>query len=118
MRNFCFLLVLSRIAASALVDGLTPGNFGWLAQYLLAQLVGWGLAPPQETDFEVMALVAPAGDKGRATLQKLHRRISTPSSGEVSLQCRRRRPLNVPESQAYAASLYIYPAETDWLLAL
>lgn len=67
-----------------LIGALAPENFGWLAQYFLAQLVGWGLAPPEETDSEVMALVAPAGDKGRATLQKLHRRISTPSVGEVS----------------------------------
>lgn len=74
----------NRGAASALIRDLAPENFGWLAQYFLAQLVGWGLAPPEETDSEVMALVAPAGDKGRATLQKLHRRISTPSSGEVS----------------------------------
>lgn len=76
----------SRTAASALISGLAPENLGWLAQYFLDQLVGWGLAPPEETDSEVMALVAPAGDKGRATLQKLHRRISTPSSGEVSGQ--------------------------------
>lgn len=75
-----------RAAASALINGLAPENFGWFAQYFLAQLVGWGLAPPEETDSEVMALVAPAGDRGRATLQKLHRRISTPSSGEVSAQ--------------------------------
>lgn len=73
----------SRTAASALISGLAPENLGWLAQYFLDQLVGWGLAPPEETDSEVMALVAPAGDKGRATLQKLHRRISTPSTGEV-----------------------------------
>lgn len=75
-----------RTAASTLISGLAPENLGWLAQYFLDQLVGWGLAPPEETDSEVMALVAPAGDKGRATLQKLHRRISTPSSGEVSGQ--------------------------------
>lgn len=74
----------NRTAASALITGLAPENFAWLAQYFLGQLVGWGLAPPEETDSEVMALVAPAGDKGRATLQKLHRRISTPSFGEVS----------------------------------
>lgn len=73
----------SRTAASTLISGLAPGNFVWLAQYFLGQLVGWGLALPEETDSEVMALVAPAGDKGRATLQKLHRRISTPSFGEV-----------------------------------
>lgn len=60
---------------------LAPENFAWLAQYFLCQLVGWGLAPPEETDSEVIALV-PAGDKGR--VQKLHRRISTPSFGEVS----------------------------------
>lgn len=67
-----------------MISRLAPENFAWLAQYFLGQLVGWGLAPPEETDSEVMALVAPAGDKGRATLQKLHRRISTPSFGEVS----------------------------------
>lgn len=78
--------MLSRTAASALLDALAPGNFGWLAQYLLAQLVGWGLAPLQETDTEVMALVAPAGDKGLATLQKLHNRISAPISSEASLR--------------------------------
>ena len=78
--------MLSRTAASTLLDALAPGNFGWLAQYLLAQLVGWGLAPPQETDTEVMALVAPAGDKGLATLQKLHHRISAPISSEASLR--------------------------------
>ncbi|CAN0104280.1 unnamed protein product [Scytosiphon promiscuus] len=73
---------LSRTAASAMICGLAPENQVWLAQYFLSQLVGWGLSPPEETDSEVMALVAPAGDKGRATLQKLHRRISTPSFGE------------------------------------
>ncbi len=72
-----------RTAACALVCGLAPENFPWLAQYFVGQLVGWGLAPPEETDSEVMALVAPAGDKGREALQKLHRRISTPSFGEV-----------------------------------
>lgn len=61
--------------------GLAPENFAWLAQYFLGQLVGWGLAPPEETDSEIIGLV-PAGDKGR--VQKLHRRISTPSLGEVS----------------------------------
>lgn len=74
----------SRTTASTLIDALAPENLGWFAHYFLAQLVGWGIAPPEETDSEVMALVAPAGDKGRATLQKLHRRISTPSTGEVS----------------------------------
>lgn len=73
-----------RTAACALINGLAPENFAWLAQYFLGQLVGWGLAPPEETDSEVMALVAPAGDKGRATLQKLHRRISNSSFDEVS----------------------------------
>lgn len=73
----------SRMAASALIGGLAPENLGWLAHYFSAQLVGWGLAPPEETDSDLMALVAPAGEKGLATLQKLHRRISTSSSGEV-----------------------------------
>lgn len=73
-----------RKAASTMMRGLAPENLKWLARYFLAQLVGWGLAPPEETDSEVVALVAPAGDRGRATLQKLHRRISTPSSGQVS----------------------------------
>lgn len=84
MRPHHYLPSLERTAASTLIGALAPENFGWLAQYFLGQLVGWGLAPPEETDSEVMALVAPAGDKGRATLQKLHRRISTPSVGEVS----------------------------------
>lgn len=87
--NYCFLRWPSysvllvrrrRTAACALIDSLAPENFAWLAQYFLGQLVGWGLALPEETDSEVTALV-PAGDK----LQKLHRRISTPSFGEVSL---------------------------------
>lgn len=60
---------------------MAPENFAWLAQYFLGQLVGWGLAAPEETDSEVIGLV-PAGDKDR--LQKLHLRISTPSFGEVS----------------------------------
>eukprot|EP00903_Cladosiphon_okamuranus_P015730 g14518.t2 len=68
-----------RTAACALVARLAPENFSWLAQYFLGQLVGWGLAAPEETDSEVIGLV-PAGDKDR--LQKLHRRISTPSFGE------------------------------------
>eukprot|EP00752_Nemacystus_decipiens_P010018 g8932.t1 len=68
-----------RTAANALMVSLAPENFAWLAQYFVGQLVGWGLAAPEETDSEVIGLV-PAGDKGR--LQKLHRRISTPSFGE------------------------------------
>ncbi|CAM9099606.1 unnamed protein product [Ectocarpus sp. 6 AP-2014] len=90
---------LSRAAASALISGLAPENLGWLAQYFLDQLVGWGLAPPEETDSEVMALVAPAGDKGRATLQKLHRRISTPSSGEDGNALKSSQKLRHPGTQ-------------------
>ncbi|CAM9114119.1 unnamed protein product, partial [Ectocarpus fasciculatus] len=90
---------LSRTAASALISGLAPENLGWLAQYFLDQLVGWGLAPPEETDSEVMALVAPAGDKGRATLQKLHRRISTPSSGEDGNALKSSQKLRHPGTQ-------------------
>ncbi|CAN0383711.1 unnamed protein product [Ectocarpus sp. 12 AP-2014] len=91
---------LSRTAASALISGLAPENLGWLAQYFLDQLVGWGLAPPEETDSEVMALVAPAGDKGRATLQKLHRRISTPSSGEDGNALKSSQKLRHPGTQS------------------
>ncbi|CAB1106654.1 unnamed protein product [Ectocarpus sp. CCAP 1310/34] len=88
-----------RTAASALISGLAPENLGWLAQYFLDQLVGWGLAPPEETDSEVMALVAPAGDKGRETLQKLHRRISTPSSGEDGNALKSSQKLRHPGTQ-------------------
>lgn len=77
--------IQSRTSAFAVIEGLAPANFEWLARYFLAQLMGWGISAPEETDSEVMALVASAGDKGRATLQKLHRRISTSSTGEVSL---------------------------------
>ncbi|CAM9972115.1 unnamed protein product [Ectocarpus sp. 4 AP-2014] len=90
---------LSRTAASALISGLASENLGWLAQYFLDQLVGWGLASPEETDSEVMALVAPAGDKGRATLQKLHRRISTPSSGEGGNALKSSQKLRHPGTQ-------------------
>lgn len=86
---FCSMLCANssyffRTAASTLVTNLAPENLGWLARYFLAQLVGWGLAPPEETDSDLMALVAPAGEKGRANLQKLHRRISMPTCAEVS----------------------------------
>ncbi|CAN0447067.1 unnamed protein product, partial [Discosporangium mesarthrocarpum] len=68
-----------RDGATELLSHLAPRNTPWLARYFRNQLLGWGLAAPQETDSELVALVAPAGERGMATLQKLHRRISAPS---------------------------------------